>query len=820
MARDDRCLETLRKAGFNPDEAEDHLASVQRYMADYKAKGLSDEQAIAQGIKDTLAEQSSIAQRQRLNALMNLQKRGNLWDRVSGFLDDVKKGEHPTATDMFNSIRSVLVGGYEKVKNAKLSLESDVQDIWRKNLGGFSKAMEESKLFKVAQDGTYDKDIAKEISKPGSTGNKQAEALAKIFRNYVELAKNGVNNEGAWIGDLKDFILRNEHDWEKISKSGYDGWKADIFKTINEDKTFAGMDKPRIEQFLKNTYNALVSGEFFVGGKVGMKDPAFTGPGNVAKKLSKERVLHFNDDGWYDYQQKYGSSSTLMQSVMNTIVRGAKDEGLMRWFGTNPEAEFQNLLTRMQQTFSKDVPEEVRKFQQEQTEGGTLPNYKQRLQNRFNEVSGRGDMPANKLATKIGVALRTYQVISKLGMVPFAHANVPVTRGLAAHSFGDSAFSQLGDSIKALFDRGKAGDPETKQILDLIGARNSGFISHIMSNFHEGITGKSAAISNLMMKMTGIHYVINSNRTSSEFGLSHFLGSNLEKDFDKLPDLTGKELQTYGIMKEDWESLRNAEDPHMLEGGKYLTPDLARRTDLTPAKQADLERRLSMMFADYSRRALNIPGAETRSLLFRDLPFRGPLSKSLVQFKQWPVELMINAYGRTVFDNPTTKQKMMGAFALGAGLTSAGYIRIALSAASKGNPIPDPSDYRTILESAQAGGAATVMADTFSSLFRQHDYGKAVAGLFGPTASDLYGLGEIGFNAAQGKKNQVGALETYGLKHIPLENLWYTQLLTNYLFMWNLHEQVQPGWSERYENYIQQDTGSKPFLGPTQRMGQ
>ena len=38
MAIDDRCLKTLINAGIHPDEAEDHLAGVQKRMEDYRRK--------------------------------------------------------------------------------------------------------------------------------------------------------------------------------------------------------------------------------------------------------------------------------------------------------------------------------------------------------------------------------------------------------------------------------------------------------------------------------------------------------------------------------------------------------------------------------------------------------------------------------------------------------------------------------------------------------------------------------------------------------------------------------------------------------------
>ena len=46
------------------------------------------------------------------------------------------------------------------------------------------------------------------------------------------MSKSAVNKEGAWISDLKDYIARNEHDWEKISSDGYNKWKENALKWL------------------------------------------------------------------------------------------------------------------------------------------------------------------------------------------------------------------------------------------------------------------------------------------------------------------------------------------------------------------------------------------------------------------------------------------------------------------------------------------------------------------------------------------------------------------------------------------------------------
>lgn len=804
--RDDNCIQTLVQAGIHLDQAQDKLDDVQRRMGEYRDKGASEADAIKNATEDALKEESLAIQQKRLSSLQDLHKRMDMWNGVKGDIDT----QGFSAKSVYEAIRTKLVGTNRIVEGGRVSMDADMQASKNHMLGGYLREMAETKLSKVAFNGGQDEDIAKEMSQlrkgaqTGITKNPIAKQLAEVYTKYAELGKQTVNKAGAFINDLHDYIARNEHNWEKISDAGEEKWTRDISGWLDKGKTFEGMDSQRIQQFLHNTYHALVSGEFFQGGAIGME--ARTAPlGSMAERISRERVLHFSDDGWYKYFKQYGTSNSLAESIQNTLGKSARDATLLRYFGSNPNQEFTNLLTRVRQEYSETNPEEIRKFQ----EGSTLlPPLQKQLQNRFDEISGLNSQPKNKLVQSIGMAARTFENITKLGFVPFAHGSIAVTRALDAHHWGDSALGHIADSLTALFTRGHANTEEGREILDLIGARNDGFISHIVGPYNEGFTGAAATLNNLYMKSTGLTYVMGAERTSHEWMLSKFLGGNLSKDFDKLHPRTASTLQNYGIDKGAWDMLKGVENPTLHQGKTFLTPDMADRVNAPDAVKEELARKLSSMFSDSSRRAMNIPGAEVKALLYRDLPFGGPLGRAVLQFKQWPTELMLNAFGREIHDNPTTGQKMLGLFSLVGGLTASGYIRLALRDMGHGQQ-PPALNGQTILLAAQEGGAGLMLADTFAGLMRQHQYDEAVASLFGPVAKDTYDFGKIFTKANKGSN-----LEEFGLKHIPFQNLWYLNLLTNYYFLWGLHETVHPGWSERYENSIQQETGNKPFIGP------
>jgi hypothetical protein len=843
MSRDDNCLQALIQAGVSPNAAEEKLADVQKRMAMNKVKGMDDVTALQKSVQDAMNAEQLANERGRVTSLMNLQKRHALFTRVLQGVPDIAGARGSTkvsAEDMYQSVRAALVGVNRPIFGGRVSLESAMDASKNEMAGGFLNELAKTKMSKLAFSGEYDEDIAKEMAelrngalgKSGITNNAYAKQLAQLYTKYGDLARARLNGEGAWIGDLHGYIMKNEHDWETINKTGFTGWKADVLKHADHDLTFAGMDGVEQNHFLQNVYNSLVSGEHFAGGGMGFKAPAFTGPGNIAKAASQERLLHFTDDGWYQYWKKYGTSATLAEAMQNNMFQAGKKAALMRTLGTNPDQEFGNLLTRLKEHYADIDPKMTREFSEK---------YESKLQNRYEELAGHGDMPRNQLASSIGMAARLFENTVHLGFVPAAHTSIAVTRALDAHQWGAGVLGTINDSLRALVTSGHAATAEGREMLDLIGARNTGFITHTAGTYNEGFTGMAATANNLYMKATGLTYIMNAERRSHEWMISRFLGSNLEKQFGDMAPATQKTLGTYGIGKEEWGLLKNVKDHAAFEGKTFLTPKAASSIDSDAVEKLlaargqisssasqktidaavtrykdDLGRQMSAMFADSSRRAMNIPGSEVKALLYRDMPFGGQVGRAVLQFKQWPTELILNALGRTTYGNPETGQKMLGLFALMGGLTVSGYIRMALRDMGQGKGMPPaPDNWATIAQAAQEGGAGVVFADTAASLIRQKQYDEAVASLFGPAAKDVYDLGKIAAMAARGEGHPKQMLKEFGLRHIPLQNLWQINLLTNYLFLWGLHDNIHPGWAQRYEDNVKEETGHKPMLGPS-----
>lgn len=844
---DDRCLKIITEASqgkISRDEAENILEKVQGRIDANLKKGMGEPSAIDKAVKDSLTEGAIERTRARLRSIQDAQKSTLMDNRATRATNEIvnirggKEGE-VKASDMFDAVRSILHGINRSIKGGRQSLESSINDTFKNLLGSYGRDLGNSGLLKFAQKGTYDEEVYREMSElnkskgeEGLTKNPYAQQLAKIFNNYVSLAKNTMNDAGANIKDLFGYVIRNEHNWEKIKDAGQAGWKEDVLKWADHGKSFGGLDKIQLNQYLNGLHSAFVSGEHLgpIGGGEGM---------NVAKMAGEQRYLHFTDDGAYQYWKKYGTSDTLMQAVQTSLERSSKNASLMKMFGTNPELGYQKLIGNLKQNFSQVAPEAVREFKEK---------YEAPLQNRWNELNGTMDMPKNRILKNIGVGTRVFENIVHLGNVLFAHASIPVTRAANMRHWGDSMLTSYADSLGDFFTKGGTYSADQKAMLETLGAMNDGMISNHLGMYGNGFTGAASTINNTYMKLTGLPYAIQSQKIGVERSLSRLIGGNLDKEFEGLkPDMQSS-FKTYGIGKEEWDMLRKVAPTH----ADHMTPDMGERIDDTTVKsilerekiitdktsaggiadavekyKRDLTNNLSAMYSDTSRRALNLPGAETRAILYRGTKsgsVPGEIMRALTMFKQWPTELIINTMGREIYDNKTTGGKMLGLFHLASALTCAGYIRMALRDTTSGYAPPPPTNMKTILEAAQEGGAGMVFGDMLMGMAKQTGFAytpgekvlRAGLSLLGPAAGSFESLTESVAKGVQ-QKNIGKQLADFAIKNIPGQNLFYIKLLTNYAFLWSLHDMIHPGWSQRYENSIQRETGNKPFVGPVKK---
>ena len=163
------------------------------------------------------------------------------------------------------------------------------------------------------------------------------------------------NRAGARRKPLPGFIASQHHNMVAIRKVTFEEWRDFALKELDWDATFKGRN---IEIFMREAYRTLANGEHLSFSPKVDLDLGFKGPGNLAKRVSKHRVLHFKDaDAFLRYNEKFGQGE-LRGAILAEFSTSSRDIGIMNILGTNPRATMESAKAILKRDFS-DRPETV-----------------------------------------------------------------------------------------------------------------------------------------------------------------------------------------------------------------------------------------------------------------------------------------------------------------------------------------------------------------------------------------------------------------------------------------------------------------------------
>jgi hypothetical protein len=569
MAWDD-CLGEIRKAAgkeLSDDDIHVMLEDIQ-LRADRMRRervDLSQAELLRAAAREAGAEAEMAARIEARNAKLNLVKRIN---RREFYESAPTVGGRP-GTVM--GLEAKLVGVNTPFAGSRLSVAAQQNALRRDYMAGLTTEFERAGLYETMRSGLIDRAIARELfemtregGQPGVTGSDPAKQAANIINRYQTLAREGLNREGGWVGQYDGYIARTAHDPDKIRQGGFAAWRGKALDGLDE-KTFDGVADR--EAFLRGVYNALVTGVHLTpDGMQGFKDPAFKGGGNLAKRLSQGRVLHWRDaDAWMDYQAAYGHGN-LVEAVLRGLDQAAKSTALMREFGTNPRAEFDADMQALAEAWRDRDPDAVI----------ALKESRKWLANRFDELDGTASMPVNRLGARIGSGVRAWESMSKLGGATLsAITDVPLKAAELRYQ-GVNLLQGYADGVMSLF-RGR-GAGETREVIDLLRAGSEGMLGHIAGRFDaaDSTPGTLSKLTNLFFRWSGLGYWTDAQRAGAEFVMARHLGALQDRDFAALPEQTQRMLTLFNVRPDEWEALRGVEWVQA-DGRAHLTPDAASR---------------------------------------------------------------------------------------------------------------------------------------------------------------------------------------------------------------------------------------------------
>ncbi len=475
-------------------------------------------------------------------------------------------------------IFAILYGSHQARFGSRASVNSMQDALVRKYFPGFEMELRAAGLFDVLARGELDREVfgAMRSLKDEKALQKlplQAVQIAKILDKWQEVARLDTNRAGAWIGKLDDYGLRQSHDANRISKAGPEKWKADNLPRFDLVRMFPEGIPKDLDKWLDETYHGITTGvrETTTGDRMA----AFKGPGNLAKRLSQERVLHFKTaDDAFNYNAEYGMGN-IRETFVTGLHRMAEATGMMQVLGTNPEYNLNAIVDAVRSDLSRSDPAAYEKFQNATRRG-------KRIENAYREVSGYTRSIANSNYATAGAVLRALNVVTGLGgAVITAITDVPVRASMLRYQ-GQNYLQQLSTGlIKPLLRSLDSLDSaDKKAVLAAAGYYNEVALGNLAARFSpdETIPGRVSSATNTFFKYNLLAQWTDSLRRATLEAMSHYWGSIASKVWSGLSDRNQRALERFKIGEQEWSVISKGTTE--VSGKKFMTPQAVR--DLSP----------------------------------------------------------------------------------------------------------------------------------------------------------------------------------------------------------------------------------------------
>jgi len=656
-----------------------------------------------------------------------------------------------------------------------------------------------------------------------TTGVKQAKDIAMILKKYQNSWRNRLNDLGANIGLLDDWITRTTHNTEKMANASKiskiigdnrTAWVEFIKGRLDIPRTFANVSDPaQIDNILGDIYNSIMSGDHLKHGGTN----SVYGTRNVTNRLNASRVLHFKDvQARQEYNVAFGEPS-LKESVMGVLSNSARNIAIMQELGTNPKDTLNKILALLRKKY-KDQDSKITRQLNLKT-----------FENQFKEIDGSINGIGNQTLATISMGVRTLQNTGKLGLATITSFG-DLAQYMGTTSFqGRGLFSGLFEALNGLF---KTNDRAAMEVLQT----TSNSIHSFMGNKYGAANdtwGTMGKIQNTFFKWNTLNGWISSLKSSMAVGLSRHYGMQTELKFSDLSVRERNFLTLYGIDDGKWNMLRSIKTLDV-EGKRYMTAEgvnelsdsvinayvgkkLSQR-EIRNFKQ-DLEITWRNVLVDQTMHGTPEPDAAVRAITNQGLEKGTPMGETIrfvMQFKSFPISIWKKIIGRELYSygpDDSRLAKVSGLASLLMLSTFWGYIAMSAKDMIKGRSPRDPNKKSTLVQAFAQGGGAGIYGDFLINEL-QNEYGNGIfETALGPTASDIKKIFDIVQSMNDPKKAGKKFVQL-AEGNVPFLNLYYTKTAYDYLIGYQVKEYLDPGFFRRMRDKHEQQRGQSYYLKP------
>lgn len=665
-----------------------------------------------------------------------------------------------------------------------------------------------------------------------ASGNAAAKRLAGVFHDDAETARQRFNRAGGDIGHLENWAAPQHHSQIKVALAGMEKWVGDILPRLDRSQYMNENGMPmtdaELSDFLSHAFHSIAT-----DGANKVTPGVFAGNGSRANRGSAARALHFKGaDAFMEYQALYGDKP--MANVLTDHLRGiGKDIALVEAFGPNPDHTLRLVLDTMSAEAKMADPARI----------GKIDKAAGRVQNLYNELSGKQMPVASLRMAAFFDAMRSHLVASKLGSAFLTSFTDESTMAATAQANNISYLEVFRQELSTL----NPANPTEKRVAMRAGLALNVVLQDLnryaadQLNFDyigDGMLDKAAAgysrvskqAAHTVMKLSGLPLITEARKRAFGTVMMDSLGT-LTRDVDSLAKLDAKDaamLKAKGVDDTHWAVWRLADGEDWGGGHErvltaesiYAIPDekLATLGDPQALRQEAAKKLLAHVLEEVDMAVIE-PGVRERSWLINQQrgTFTGELVRSMMLFKSFPLSMLTRHWNRVL--NGEAGNKFWYGMAIAGMSTVIGGMTTQINELLMGRDPLDITDPRFAAKSFLKGGAMGIMGDFLYSDTTGYGSNSPAEILSGPLVgtfaeADRLTRGNI-LEAAQGKTTHAGgeAIRFFsGLT--PGANLWYLKGALNHLFIHQIQEMASPGYLNRMEARARREFGQHYWWGP------
>lgn len=779
---------------FSEKDAKDLLNDIDKVVKrKVRDTGEPEESALKSVVQERAAEALESRIKQQANMLNNALVLNHTLNKVDEFVD---KGF--TVSEAFIGI---LVGSEKNVSGSKDYIALRERAIATSSLNSLTASMMKDNLMEIFQKNLMKNDLAAELFyissglKGVATKNSKAQAMAKIVHEHLDELRLRQNEKGADIRTVSEWLgMHQRHDIAAMQKSGRDKWIATVKPLLDTKRSFDGADD--IDKALMAAYDAMITGVRFGTDEMDVKLFQFSGPANLAKRISRSRKLIFKDsESFLTYNEQYGFKD-LNSGIVAAMLDGSKNVALMERLGTNPEAMLDTAIVAA-----------TRKHREKMAKGGER-EVKEVVDKYMQQVTGRADgvgAEMSSLVTQLSANLRALNNLTMLGGTGILSFFTDTPLKFFEFRFQGKGFlssaSEAFKSKMALFQTKE----EVQKFNSLVNCYTESMIADIAGRYAgpETLGKRMAGLQRLFFKLNFLAPLTDADKRATKITMAHDLALKKDTTFDELDEATSRLFSQYNITKSDWDAIRKAT---IKEGDREYV-------DAQLIKSTEVKEKLTGYYLDRSDYATLTPTAKEKAILTRGTrkgDYLGEALRFVTQYKAFPTTMITKVWGRALYGKG--KADIPAMIELVLFTTVMGYIADTAIGYMKGKNPQDPTDINVFLKAASKGGGLGILGDFF--LQEYNKYGINLAeGLTGPTVGRAGDISVIVAKLLRGEDAMADLLKV-GIGFVPANNLIYIRPTIDQMFLYRMQEELSAGYLARKEAR-ERAAGTKYWMRPT-----